>query len=275
MMNNNILEELRKLLHEETITENSIYKFIERELKSGNIKFNTTMMSVGDDYYLHPYVKIDKNLDLSITLHHIITLIFTNIKVKSPYPSIEEIMEAIYNVKNIYTINTPTQSSFIPVSELDKERLINDNIELFKDIKLNPDFDYFTIRIIIRFIKLGKKDIVRIADEGLIGRKLEVCGYAMCAGMSMYEAMFTLTMIPRRNYIFARRIYKKALKQESPISYFYQVMVNDSPEKIMVKLEGGNVSNIISDLKLISKDDSLTKGIELINKNRTYGILKK
>lgn len=275
MMNNNILEELRKLLHEETITENSIYKFIERELKSGNIKFNTTMMSVGDDYYLHPYVKIDKNLDLSITLHHIITLIFTNIKVKSPYPNIEEIMEAIYNVKNIYTINTPTQSSFIPVSELDKERLINDNIELFKDIKLNPDFDYFTIRIIIRFIKLGKKDIVRIADEGLIGRKLEVCGYAMCAGMSMYEAMFTLTMIPRRNYIFARRIYKKALKQESPISYFYQVMVNDSPEKIMVKLEGGNVSNIISDLKLISKDDSLTKGIELINKNRTYGILKK
>ena len=271
MLNNDLLEELKILLGEEIVSEDSIYRFIEKELKSGRIKFNTTMMSIGLIYYLHPYVKIDEELNISINLHHTITLIFTNIKVDSPYPSIEELMDAIYQVKNIYSINTPTQSSFIPVSESDRERLINDNIELLKDIKLKPEFDYYTVRIIIRFLKLGKKDIVEIANQGLVGKMLEVCGYAMCAGMSMYEAMFTITMIPKKNYIFARRIYKKALKQKYPIAYFYEVMVNDSPEKIISKLEGGQEDIIITDLKLSSDDDTLTRGLKLIARNSTYG----
>lgn len=270
-MNNKVLEELKTLLGEETVSEDSIYRFIEKGLKSGEIKFNTTMMSVGDEYYLYPHVKIDRNLPISINLHHIITLLFVNIKVKSPYPTIDELMKAIREVKNYSIINTSTQGSFIPVSEADREKLINDNKEILKDVKLKQDFDYFTVRIIIRFLKLGKKDIVEIANQGILGRMLEVCGYAMCAGMSMYEAMFTITMIPKKNYMFARRLYKKALKQEAPILYFYQVMVNDNPEKIITMLEGGHIGNPLTDMKLSSDDDILTRGNKLIARNSTYG----
>ena len=42
MLNNDLLEELKILLGEEIVSEDSIYRFIEKELKSGRIKFNTT-----------------------------------------------------------------------------------------------------------------------------------------------------------------------------------------------------------------------------------------
>ena len=40
MLNNDLLEELKILLGEEIVSEDSIYRFIEKELKSGRIKLD-------------------------------------------------------------------------------------------------------------------------------------------------------------------------------------------------------------------------------------------